>query len=102
MHFGRNVHFTVKNGKLDEFSRLMTGEVLPLLKTQKGFCQEATLLGRNNTGMSVSVWDDRTCEETYNTKTYPVILKKLEPVLDGPPRVETYDTVLALTPKLIH
>ena len=102
MNFARNVHFTVKNNKVDEFNRLMNGEVLPLLKAQKGFCQEVTLLGKNNTGMSVSVWDDRACAETYNTKTYPEVLKKLNPVLDGTPRVETYETVHTVMPKVVH
>jgi len=92
MHYARNVNFTVKTGKIDEFNRLMTTEILPLMKGQKGFCQDLTVL-RSNTGMSLSVWDDRASAETYNTKTYPEVLKKLSPVLDGTPRVEAYDTI---------
>jgi len=95
MSFARNVHFTVKNGKVDEFNRLMHTEVLPLLKKEKGFRQDLTVLG-SNTGMSISVWDDRACAETYNTKTYPEVLKKLNPVLEGTPRVDTYDTILTM------
>ena len=102
MNFARNVHFTVKNNKVDEFNRLMKGEVLPLLKAQKGFCQEVTLLGKTNTGMSVSVWDDRACTEAYNTKTYPEVLKKLNPVLDGTPTVDTYETVHTVMPTVVH
>ena len=94
MNFARRVHFSVRSNKVDEFNRLMKSEVLPLLKTQKGFCQEVTLLGKNNTGMSVSVWDDRACAETYNTKTYPEVLKKLNHVLEGTPRIDTYDSIL--------
>ena len=41
-NFASNVTFTVRNNKVDEFNRLMNGEVLPLLKAQKGFCQEVT------------------------------------------------------------
>jgi len=92
MHYARNVNFTVKNGKVDEFNRLMKTEVLPLMKGQKGFCQDLTVL-HSNTGMSLSVWDDRTSAETYNTKIYPEVLKKLNLVLEGTPRIETYDTV---------
>lgn len=95
MSFARNVHFTVKKGMVDEFNRLMHAEVLPLLNKEKGFCQEMTLL-RNNSGMSISVWDDRPCAETYNTTTYPEVLKKLSPVLEGTPRVDTYDTMFTL------
>jgi quinol monooxygenase YgiN len=95
MSFARNVNFTVKSGKVDEFNRLMHTEVLPLMNNQKGFRQDMTLLGGNN-GMSISVWDDRVCAETYNTKTYPEVLKKLSPVLEGTPRVDTYDTMFTL------
>jgi quinol monooxygenase YgiN len=95
MSFARNVNFTVKSGKVDEFNRLMHTEILPLLKKEKGFCQDLTVLG-SHTGMSISVWDDRAAAETYNTKTYPDVLKKLESVLEGTPRVDTYDTILTM------
>lgn len=101
MGFGRNVQFTVKNGKVDEFKRLMNTEILPLLKKEKGFRQELTVLG-TNTGMSFSMWDDRGCAEMYNTKTYPEVLKKLQPVLEGTPRVETYDTIITTIPTPVH
>ena len=72
-----------------------TAEVLPLLNNEKGFRQDMTFLGDNN-GMSVSVWDDRAWAEAYNTKTYPEVLKKLNPVFEGTPRVDTYDTMFTL------
>ena len=101
MTFGRNVHFTVKAGKIDEFNRLMHTEILPLLKKETAFREEITLL-RGNTGMSVSTWDDRTGAETYNTKTYPEVLRKLNPVLEGTPRVETFDAVLTTIPDAVR
>ena len=101
MGFARNVHFTIKNGKADEFNRLMQAEILPLMKTEKGFHQDLTVLG-GNTGMSVSVWHDRASAETYNTKTYPEVLKKLNPVLEGTPRVETFDRVWTSIPDVVH
>ena len=101
MNYARNVQFTVRFGKVDEFNRLMNTEILPLLKNEKGFCQDLTLL-HGNKGISTSVWDDRACAETYNTKTYPEVLKKLNPVLEGTPRVETYDTVLTTVLPVVH
>ena len=97
MSFARNVQFTVKNGKVGEFNRLMNAEILPLLKDEKGFRQDLTLLGGNSC-MSVSVWDDRASAEIYNTKTYPEVLKRLNPVLEGTPRIDTYDTILSTVP----
>jgi len=101
MSFARNVQFTVRNGKIDEFNRLMNTEVVPILKTEKGFREDLTLL-RGTTCMSVSVWDDRACAETYNTKTYPEVLKRLNPVLEGTPRVDIYETVLSTMPNVVH
>ena len=101
MSFARNVHFTVRNGKIDEFNRLMNTEILPLVKKEKGFRQDLTLLN-GNIGMSTSVWDDRTCAETYNTKTYPEVLQKLTPILEGTPRVDTYDTIFTTIPNVVH
>ena len=101
MSFARNVCFTVRNGKVDEFSRLMNSEILPLVKKEKGFCQDLTILN-GNIGMSTSVWDDRTCAETYNTKTYPEVLQKLNPVLEGTPRVDTYDTIFTTIPNVVR
>lgn len=95
MSYARNVSFTVKNGQIDEFKRLMNTEILPLLKKENGFRQDLTILG-SQTGMSTSVWDDRASAETYNTKTYPQVLKTLSPVLEGTPRVETFDTILSI------
>ena len=95
MSFARNVHFTLKSGQADEFNRLMDKEVLPLLNKEKGFKQDLTVLSKD-TGMSLSVWDDRASAERYNAQTYPQVLKTLEPVRVGTPRVETFDKTLTL------
>lgn len=101
MTYARCVSFTVKTGKIDEFNRLMTTEILPLLKTEKGFCDAVTLL-RGTTGMNISLWNDRASAETYNTKTYPEVLNKLHLVLEGTPEVDLYDTVLTTFPTVVH
>jgi hypothetical protein len=41
--------------------------------------------------IGVSLWNDRQSAEAYNTSTYPQILAKLNPVIVGTPKVETYD-----------
>jgi quinol monooxygenase YgiN len=92
MHFARNVHFQIKNGKDADFSRIFTNDVLPMLKKQKGFKEELTLVNRDR-AVGISVWEDRSSAETYQTSAYPQILEKLNPVLEGTPRVETYDVV---------
>jgi heme-degrading monooxygenase HmoA len=95
MKFARNVHFEVKNGQKDEFNRVFTSDVLPLLKKQPGFKEELTLVNAKQT-IGISVWEDRKSAELYNTDTYPQVLAKLSPMLQGTPRVETYDVTNSL------
>jgi len=98
MLYARNVHFTVKNGKVDEFKKLLNSEVIPLLKKQKGFRDEVAMF-RDHSGLAVSLWTDRTSADAYQSATYPEVLKKLTPILETTPKVETYEvpvTTMAL------
>ena len=90
MQFARNVHFQIKNGKEKEFSTVFENEVLPILRKQSGFQNELTLVNPNG-AVGISLWNDRQSAEAYNTSTYPQILAKLNPVIVGTPKVETYD-----------
>jgi len=89
MKFARNVQFEIKPGQSKEFNRVMNAEVLPLLKKQNGFSEELTLLHQDK-GISISVWKDQASADAYVLSTYPEILKKLNPMLTGAPRVDTY------------
>ena len=91
MRFARNVHFQIKGGKETEFNNLFEKEVLPILRKQSGFQEEVTLVGTKGADC-ISLWDNRKNAETYGTATYPQILAKLSPVIDGTPKVETYES----------
>lgn len=90
MRFARNVQFQIKSEKHADFNRIFANDVLPLLKKQKGFKEELTLVNHDR-AMGISVWEDRASAETYESTTYPRILEKLSPVLEGTPRVDTYE-----------
>ncbi len=91
MRFARNVEFRIKNGKEQEFAGLFEKEVLPMLRKSAGFQEELTLVNPQG-AHAISLWDDRKSAETYLTETYPQILAKLTPFLEGTPKVETYDS----------
>ena len=91
MKFARNVHFQIKSGKEQEFTSLFENEVLPMLRKQGGFQEEVTLVNAGS-AVGISLWDDRKSAETYQTATYPSVLAKLNPVIQGTPRVETYES----------
>jgi quinol monooxygenase YgiN len=91
MRFARNVHLHIKSGKETEFNNLFEKEVLPMLRKQNGFLEEVTLVNPKGAHF-ISLWDNRKNAETYETATYPQILAKLTPFIDGTPNVETYET----------
>jgi quinol monooxygenase YgiN len=91
MRFARNIRFELKNGKEQEFNNLFEKEILPTLRKQGGFQQEVTLSSPTS-AVGISLWDDRKSAETYQKDTYPQVLAKLTNVIQGTPKVETYET----------
>ncbi len=90
MKFARTIHFQIKNGKEQEFVGLFEKEVLPMLRKQEGFQEEVTLVNPKG-AYAISLWDNRKNAETYQTATYPQVLAKLTPVLEGTPELETFE-----------
>jgi quinol monooxygenase YgiN len=90
MQYARNVHFQIKPGKEQEFTTLVENEVIPMLRKQSGFQNELTFVNPNG-AIGISLWEDRKSAENYNTSTFPQVLAKLNPVIVGTPKVETYD-----------
>ena len=94
MRFARNVTFHIKEGKEKEFTNLIEKEVVPMLRKQSGFLEEVTLVNPKN-AIGISLWDNRQSAEAYQTALYPQVLTKLGPVIDGTPKVETYETAFS-------
>jgi quinol monooxygenase YgiN len=90
MQFARNVQFHVKSGKDKEFASLLEKEIVPTLRKQGGFKENFTLVNPGH-AMTISIWNDRQSAETYNTSTYPTLVQKLNPVIEGTPKVETFE-----------
>jgi len=90
MRFARNVQFQVKSGKEQEFKSLFETKVVPMLKKEKGFLEELTLVNKNGV-LGISIWDDRKSAEAYQSSTYPKVVETLQPLLVGTPKLETYE-----------
>ncbi len=92
--FARNVAVHLKPNALNEFKLVFDREVLPMLQKQTGFQDEITF--STPSGMDViaiSLWDTKEHAEAYNTTGYPQVLKSLNKVLDGAPRVRVSDVI---------
>ena len=94
--FARNVSFHLKSNTLSDYTRTFENEVLPLLRKQKGFKDEITLSNPASLDViAISLWDDKANAEAYNTNTYPQVLKTLARMIDGTPKVQTFEAVTA-------
>jgi quinol monooxygenase YgiN len=43
--------------------------------------------------VAISLWENRASAEAYNTNTYPEVLKTFARLLDGTPKVQTFESV---------
>jgi hypothetical protein len=92
--FARNISFHLKSNMLSDYTRTFENEVLPLLRKQKGFKDEITLLNSGSMeAIAISLWENKADAEAYNTNTYPQVLKTLARMIDGTPDVQTFEAV---------
>jgi heme-degrading monooxygenase HmoA len=90
--YTRNVSMKLKADSAKEFTRMLENEVIPVLRKQKGFKDEVTLVApERNEAVAISFWDKKENAEAYNREKYPEILKTLSRVVDGTPKVETFE-----------
>ena len=90
--FTRHVTLKLKTNSASEFVRVMENEIIPLLGKQKGFRDEITLVaGERREAVAISFWETKENAEAYNRTAYPEILKTLAKVVDGTPKVETFE-----------
>src|SRR6201997_866677 len=92
--FARNVSFHLKSNMLSDYNRTFENEVLPLLRKQKGFKDEITLSNPGSLDViAISLWDSKANAEAYNTSAYPEVLRTLGRMIDGTPKVQTFESV---------
>jgi len=93
--FARNAHFRVKSLNMaTDFAQILENEVIPLLRKQKGFKGEITLSNPGNLErISISLWENKSNAEAYDATVYPQVVKMLEKVIDGTPKIRTFEAV---------
>jgi hypothetical protein len=92
--FARNVSIHLKSNMLSDYTRTFEKDVLPLLRKQKGFTDEITLSNPGSLDViAISLWENRADAEAYNTNTYPEVLTTFARMIDGTPKVQTFEAV---------
>jgi heme-degrading monooxygenase HmoA len=90
--YTRNVNIKLKADCAPGFTRTLENDVIPVLRKQKGFRDEITLVApERNEVLAISFWDRKEDAEAYNREKYPEILKVLSKVVEGTPRVESFE-----------
>ena len=81
-----------KSNTLSDYTRTFENEILPLLRKQKGFKDEITLSNPGSLDViAISLWESKTNAEAYNTNTYPEVLRTFARMIDGTPKVQTFE-----------
>ena len=92
--FARRVYMHLKPNSVAEFTQRLEKDVLPLLRKQKGFQDEITFVAPSGTeAFGISLWENKTDAEGYNTNVYPQVLKTMAKFIEGTPKVQTSDVV---------
>jgi heme-degrading monooxygenase HmoA len=90
--YTRNVSIKLKGNCAPEFTRTLENEVIPVLRKQKGFRDEITLIApERNEVLALSFWDRKEDAEAYGREKYTEILKILSKVVEGAPKVESFE-----------
>lgn len=90
--FTRNLTMKLKLNTAPDFTRLIENDVLPLLRKQPGFRDLITFVApERSEAVAISFWDTKENCETYNRTGYPEILKIVAKVVEGTPKVETFE-----------
>src|SRR5258708_12111628 len=90
--FARYVSMVLKPNSVAEFTRTIENEIIPLLRKQKGFKDEITLIVRDGTeAVGISLWDQKENAATYYRTTYPRVLELLARVVEATPEVKSYE-----------
>ena len=94
--YARKVTFSIKSNLQSDYTHTLENQILPLLHKQRGFKDEITLCSPGKAeAVSISLWESKSNADDYNTRTYPEVLKTLANVIDGTPRIQTFETVVS-------
>ena len=89
--FARKVSVHLKSDGVGRFIQRMENEIIPLLRKQKGFLDEFTLISRSgNEVYAYSFWENSEAAEEYDRAAFAEVTRLLTGFVEGPLRVRTY------------
>src|SRR5580692_6203305 len=99
--FALSVSILLKPNRFADHNRLIDTEALPLLRKQKGFQDEITIVAPNGVdAVAISLWHQNENAGAYSRDAYPGLLKTLSKVVEGTPQVHTYEVASSTLHKI--
>jgi len=97
--YTRVVELTTKPGKARELCTTVDEKVLPILKKQAGFVDEAVLASDtdSNRVLGISFWNSKDDAERYHREQYPKVSEILSHLLDTEPVIRTFEVHTSTT-----
>ena len=90
--YARRVSMKLKPNSTAEFTQRLEKDVIPMLRKQGGFRDEITFVAPGGTdAFGLSLWDSKQNADSYDRGHYAEVTKILSKVVEGTPRVETYE-----------
>jgi anti-sigma B factor antagonist len=90
--FTRRVIMNIKPGSATEVGRIVEGEVVSLLRRQRGLRHDDIFISPElSEAVLNTYWDTQEYAESYGRAAYPAALQALSRVLEGAPQVETFE-----------
>ena len=86
----RSLSLHLRPHRVEEFTRIIEHEVIPMIRGLKGFQDKIVLVasgGLEATGLSF--WDQKEDADAYGRGKFRQVVKALAEVLEGTPHVET-------------
>jgi len=100
--FARRVYIHLKPNSVAEFTQKMETEIIPLLRKQDGFQDEITFVSPGGKeAFALSLWTRVEDAEAYNRGSYAEVTKIMSTVIEGSPRVETFDVANSTFHKIV-
>lgn len=101
--YTRVVELTSKSGKAKELSNTINEKVLPILKKQTGFVDEAVLMSDTESTriLGLSFWNSKEDAERYHREQFPKIQEMLKPLIGAEPVIRTFDVHTSTTHRIV-
>jgi len=89
--FARKVSVRLKSDSAGQFIKKMEHEIIPVLRKQKGFLDELTLISQGGKEIyAYSFWESSEDAERYNRTAFAEVTGLLTDLIEGTVRVHTY------------